>query len=1025
VALKVLLQAHHHRPELKRRFLDEAQILGQLQHPGIPPVHDLGELPDGRPFFAMKLIQGRTLAELLRERLSPSHDLPRFLGIFGQLCQTVAYAHSRGILHRDLKPSNIMVGAFGEVQVMDWGLAKVLPGEGHQPEPPREETREGMVLGTPAYMAPEQACGEIERLDERGDVFGLGAILCVILTGQPPYVGRNLLGQAAQGALAGALERLDGSGADVELVTLAKRCLAAAQEERPRCAGEVAEALAAYQAGVQERLRQAELARSRAEVKAQEERKRRRLTVALAVSLLLLLGGAALAGWWYQHQEAQQALRQERAVVEATAALQEGGKLRERALTVLDNPESWQANLESARSALKRAQAALQQEPQLAATALAKEVQQLQVTLDQDGNDLRLVLAFEAVRFKESDFDPRYRDSGAFADVQRALGEWGLPLATVPPERVTALLQQRPREMQDQLVAMLHYCLSRVPPAQKDQKEWLRKVLLTADPDPWRQQVRQAVANADAALLAKLVDTVELARQPPALLVQLAQAPLLHGKSVQLVLLRRAQEAHPHDFWLNFNVAQALYRSVFPNGSNRGARDEKLPLLHEAIRFDTAALVLRPRSPAVHNNLGTTLSGLKDLEEAIFHYRKAMELDPRYVPAPYNLGLALKDKKDMAGAIACFKKALELEPNYAQAHCNLGVLLAAQGDEKEAIACYHKALKIDPKLVEAHVGLGNVLAAKKDWVGAMGQYHKALEIDPKYTTAHGAIANALHDKGELTEAITWYRKVIELHPISPVAHYNLGVMLAAKKDWAAAIVCYHEALKLDPTYAEAHCNLGHALREQGKYVLALEALRRGHELGSKRPSWEYPSEKWVKECQRLIELDRDLPDILAGKKEPADPAELMEFALFGTHRKNRFVEVAELFQRCFLQHPSWVSGTEKPRPRYYAAATAAMAARREGVGVDRLDEAACGAWRDQARRWLRAELDAWAAVQKRGAPAELKALREAVQYWRKDGWLSGVFDKKALAKLPEAERTAWQQLWDDVEALLTKAQAKE
>jgi hypothetical protein len=238
------------------------------------------------------------------------------------------------------------------------------------------------------------------------------------------------------------------------------------------------------------------------------------------------------------------------------------------------------------------------------------------------------------------------------------------------------------------------------------------------------------------------------------------------------------------------------------------------------------------------------------------------------------------------------------------------------------------------------------------------------------------------------------------------------------------MACYKKALDLNPKSAEAHCNLGLALRDQGQFLAALEALRRGHELGSKRPDWSYPSEKWVKQCQRLVELDRQLPDILAGKKEPTGPAELMEFARFGTHQKQRFVEVAKLFQRCFLQHPGWASGSEKLRPRYYAAVTAAMAARREGVGVDRLDEASCRRWREQARVWLRAELDAWAAVQKRDAAAELQALRKEVHYWQEDGWLSGVRDKAALAKLPDAERQAWEQLWADVAALLKRAQPK-
>src|SRR5262245_24263547 len=123
LAMKVLLDQHGQRPDLARRFLEEAQIGGQLQHPGLVPVHELGRLPDQRPFFTMKLVKGRTLAELLKERSSPADDLPRLLGIFEQVCQTVAYTHSRGVVHRDLKPQNVMVGAFGEVQVMDWGLA--------------------------------------------------------------------------------------------------------------------------------------------------------------------------------------------------------------------------------------------------------------------------------------------------------------------------------------------------------------------------------------------------------------------------------------------------------------------------------------------------------------------------------------------------------------------------------------------------------------------------------------------------------------------------------------------------------------------------------------------------------------------------------------------------------------------------------------------------------------------------------------------------------------------------------------
>src|SRR5262249_30300292 len=197
---------HQGHPALERRFREEARIHGQLQHPSIAPVHDVGRLDDGRPFFTMKLIQGGTLDDLLKEQSTPSHDWPRFLTIFEQMCQAVAYAHSQGVLHRDLKPGNVMVGAFGEVQVMDWGLAKVLnrdQGNGvNAPAAKAEQstvnhflgetatlrpTQDGQAMGTLPYVPPEQARGELERVSQRSDVFGLGAILCEILTDQPPF----------------------------------------------------------------------------------------------------------------------------------------------------------------------------------------------------------------------------------------------------------------------------------------------------------------------------------------------------------------------------------------------------------------------------------------------------------------------------------------------------------------------------------------------------------------------------------------------------------------------------------------------------------------------------------------------------------------------------------------------------------------------------------------------------------------------------------------------------------------------
>ncbi len=291
LAVKILLDKHINDPDHIRRFFKEAWIVGQLQHPGIVPLYDMGRFNDGRPYFVMKLIEGKTLADLLASIEDPApspassrrppREQTQLLKIFEHVCQTMAYAHSRGVIHRDLKPSNVMVGEFGEVQVMDWGLARVLaepeiaaaqspasampaPDLDHdtmstrqrvQPHRLTDSTSTGDIIGTPAYMAIEQAQGHTD-LDERCDVFGLGAILCEILTGKPPYVApeasQSLL-QAAQGMLGDAETRLNSCGADPELIQLTRECLSPEREQRPRHAGIVSFRLTTFLAGIAER----------------------------------------------------------------------------------------------------------------------------------------------------------------------------------------------------------------------------------------------------------------------------------------------------------------------------------------------------------------------------------------------------------------------------------------------------------------------------------------------------------------------------------------------------------------------------------------------------------------------------------------------------------------------------------------------------------------------------------------------------------------------------------------------------
>mgnify|MGYP000302840424 CR=1 FL=1 len=236
VALKVS-NAARPDPALEARVRTEALVLARLEHPGIVPIHDVGTLPDGRLFYIMKLVRGRTLEEYLSDR----HDPIERLRVFERVCEPVAFAHARGVVHRDLKPGNIMVGSFGEVLVMDWGVAKVLA------EPEREapasaaaadgDTEPGTVLGTRGFMPPEQASGRVDLIDQRTDVFALGALLHWMLAARPPSEN----GPAPDGRQLRHVPR--------RLRAICTRALARNPEERYPSADELARDIARYQAG--------------------------------------------------------------------------------------------------------------------------------------------------------------------------------------------------------------------------------------------------------------------------------------------------------------------------------------------------------------------------------------------------------------------------------------------------------------------------------------------------------------------------------------------------------------------------------------------------------------------------------------------------------------------------------------------------------------------------------------------------------------------------------------------------------
>jgi eukaryotic-like serine/threonine-protein kinase len=711
------------------------------------------------------------------------------------------------VIHRDLKPTNVMVGSFGEVQVMDWGLAKVLPRGGAVEDAsagrPKDRgtviatartgsdfdlSQAGSIMGTPSYMAPEQARGEGDQVDERADVFALGSIFCELLTGEPAFIGRNsgeIQRKAARGEVADAIARLDQNslGHDPELIALAKACLAPERDDRPRNAGEVSERMGLYHSRVQERLRQSEIARAEEKARAEEatkrasvERDRFRLTVALAASVLgfIVLGGG---GWAYVSQ--QRAARKAATERLVTEALDKTTLLRGQAKAApLGDLSKWS----EARAAANEARSILEAgEPSV---ALRSRVAELLATLEKEqadashratelDKDRKLFDRLDALRFEfvnKQDIERPYgtgsdKIDNAYADAFR---EFGIDVDRLEPAEAGRLLKQRPNP-QEFAARIDDWTLIRKAASAKGDKNSWNRLILTAqatDGDSWRNSLRSLAGNDDHEAARRLAsDEKELSRQPARSLYLLAR------------VLESTRDGNYHDYYLkeSLDILKRAWR-LSPNDYQICRTLAAYSENHrDRVVFSAAAVAARPNFPDARHGLAEAVLPANARTWG-FAYTTGdfPDPDPSNWKSPRFLVKSKSGRRMLVGP---------------QWPCSPKAIL--HDDLSEAVAELRSAIRLAPGSTDFHMSLAIALVIQGGYDEAMNEGQLVARIDPKYNQSD-TLASALYCKGQVDLAVEVIKQDIARDPDDKLPYRLLGLIYHEQGKKELAFAAYRQ-----------------------------------------------------------------------------------------------------------------------------------------------------------------------------------------------------------------------------------------
>jgi serine/threonine-protein kinase len=989
VALKMMLTGPLASRQEVLRFQREAELVAQLRHPNIVPIYEVGDV-GGQPYYTMELIDGPTLAQKLHSGPMPP---PTAAELVATLAAAAEFAHQHGIVHRDLKPANILFAADGSPRISDFGLARRVGGSAF--------TMSGAQVGTPSYMAPEQAAGRTGVIGPASDIHALGAILYALLTGVAPFRADTPVETTRQ-VIEVEPTRPSRLNPRVprDLETICLQCLRKEPHRRYASAALLAADLQRFTRG------EPVAARRIIAIERLWKWMRRRPALAAATGgsavLAMTLLGQAI---WLSTQRAQ--------LLQSV----EGELARVRQC---ERAGEWT----QARAALARAQARLGD----------RGPADLQQRLGEAGRDLDLVAHLERIRLQQS-LTLRKRRlvrlhcDTADADYTASLSAFGLACRQSDPGIVAARVQSA--DICAALTAALDDWAMQLTGADATaRREWLLDVARRADPagDSWRMRARNAATWTHVDELKDLATKADVGRQPISLLLSVADRLQAAGGDA-VPFLERVLAEQPQDLWVTFALGLLC---------SNGRPDE-------SIRYFQAAVALRPDAAETQANLGVALAANGRLADAEPHMRRAIQLDDQRAIAWDNLAHCLYLMGRHEEAAATVRQAIQLSPRSGPLHAKLGAVLFAlgrkdeafeqfgaaaaidaddpdtqgglgrllldKGDLEAAIEHFQHALRLDPDNPVYHQDLGRALQRSRRWDEAVEQCRLAVVLDPQTAERHTWLGEVLCDSGRMDEGIAECREAVRLDPARADSHCSLGVWLGTDWQVDAAVAAFTAALQLDGRLARAQGGLAQALMLQGSFEEAMAAARRYGEIAA--PSSSAMATQILRQGERLRAMQDRPPDRGSDGTEVIERADCI-FLARHCARIGRFVDAVHWYERILTEDPARRDDLRSD-PQYQAAIAALQAA---GSADGALDETARLALRRQANAWLNGDLASRKARWSSADPRNRRVLRLYAGRWRADPDLAAVRDAGRLFELSVDERQGWLAFWHDLESWL-------